>query len=81
MFTFVNLTCFIRCCEPSRFGVRIAVGECKDGRQLRAAVKFAMDCLCRPCFDVEPVALEEEPIYDMALLDKRMEVGLDGEMA
>nr|QUP51993.1 bursicon-A2 [Urechis unicinctus] len=37
------------CCEPSKFGVHLAEMNCDGGYKLRAPLKFAMRCSCRPC--------------------------------
>ncbi|ELT97824.1 hypothetical protein CAPTEDRAFT_217220 [Capitella teleta] len=42
-----------RCCEPIKFGVHLATMRCQGNRMLRAPLKFAIECNCRPCFSLK----------------------------
>ena len=40
------------CCEPTKFGLDLVQLPCKDGTKIRAAFKFPIECICRPCTTV-----------------------------
>ena len=42
------------CCQPTKFGVQVMQFRCADGQRLRVPLKFAMECMCRPCQDASP---------------------------